>query len=63
MEFTMIQKEIQLQSRGWVPTFHDITIDIHKMVQVPLTIPDSSTIFMTSVEMSWKVGIQPRDCS
>ncbi len=26
MEFKMIQKEIQLQSRGWIPTFHDISI-------------------------------------
>ena len=33
MEFTMIQKEIQLQSRGWVPTFHDISIDVHKIVE------------------------------
>ena len=33
MEFTMIQKEIQLQSRGWIPTFHDITIDVHKLVE------------------------------
>ena len=33
MEFTMIQKEIQLQSRGWIPTFHDISIDVHKIVE------------------------------
>ena len=32
MEFTMIQKEIQLQSRGWVPTFHDISTDVMKIV-------------------------------
>ena len=32
MEFKMIQKEIQLQSRGWIPTFHDITADVHKIV-------------------------------
>ena len=29
MEFTLIKKEIQLQSRGWIPTFHDISIDVH----------------------------------
>ena len=28
MEFTMIQKEIQLQSRGWIPTFHDISREV-----------------------------------
>ena len=33
MEFTMIQKEIQLQSRGWVPTFHDISTDVMKIVE------------------------------
>ena len=33
MEFKMIQKEIQLQSRGWIPTFHDISIDVHKIVE------------------------------
>ena len=32
MEFKMVQKEIQLQSRGWIPTFHDITADVHKIV-------------------------------
>ena len=29
----MIQKEIQLQSRGWIPTFHDITFDVHKIAE------------------------------
>ena len=32
MELKMIQKEIQLQSRGWIPTIHDITADVHKIV-------------------------------
>ena len=33
MEFKVVQKEIQLQSRGWIPTFHDISIDVHKIVE------------------------------
>ena len=33
MDFKVIQKEIQLQSRGWIPTFHDISIDVHKIVE------------------------------
>ena len=33
MDFKVVQKEIELQSRGWIPTFHDISIDIHKIVE------------------------------
>jgi len=33
MEFKLYQKEIELQSRGWVPTFHDITTDILNIVK------------------------------
>lgn len=25
MEFRVVQKEIELESRGWIPTFHDIS--------------------------------------
>ena len=25
MEFKVYQKELELQSRGWIPTFHDVT--------------------------------------
>ena len=32
MEFKVFQKEIELQSRGWIPTFHDVTSDILKIV-------------------------------
>ena len=32
MDFKVVQKEIELQSRGWIPTFHDITADVHKIV-------------------------------
>ena len=33
MEFKVFQKEIELQSRGWIPTFHDVTSDILKIVE------------------------------
>ncbi len=33
MEFKMVQREIELQSRGWVPTFHDISTDIMNIVK------------------------------
>ena len=28
MEFKVVQKEIELQSRGWIPTFHDISKEV-----------------------------------
>ena len=33
MEFKIVQKEIELQSRGWIPTFHDISTDVMKIVE------------------------------
>ncbi len=32
MEFKIYQKELELQSRGWIPTFHDIRKEILEMV-------------------------------
>ena len=32
MEFKVVQKEIQLQSRGWIPTFHDISKEVKEIV-------------------------------
>ena len=32
MEFKVYQKELELQSRGWIPTFHDIRKEILEMV-------------------------------
>ena len=32
MEFKVVQKEIELQSRGWIPTFHDISKEIMEIV-------------------------------
>jgi secondary thiamine-phosphate synthase enzyme len=33
MEFKVVQKEIMLQSRGWIPTFHDISKEIVEIVK------------------------------
>ena len=33
MEFKVYQKEIELQSRGWIPTFHDIRKEILDIVE------------------------------
>ena len=32
MEFKVFQKEIELQSRGWIPTFHDISKEVQEIV-------------------------------
>ena len=32
MEFKVIQKELELQSRGWIPTFHDVTKEVLDIV-------------------------------
>ena len=32
MEFKIYQKELELQSRGWIPTFHDIRKEVLEMV-------------------------------
>jgi thiamine phosphate synthase YjbQ (UPF0047 family) len=33
MNFKIVQKEIELLSRGWIPTFHDISKEIMEIVQ------------------------------
>lgn len=33
MEFIVSQKEIELQSRGWIPTFHDVTKEVVEIVK------------------------------
>ena len=33
MDVKIIQKELHVQSRGWVPTFHDLSTDIMKIVE------------------------------
>lgn len=32
MEFIVFQKELELQSRGWIPTFHDVTKEVGEIV-------------------------------
>ena len=32
MEFKVYQKELELQSRGWIPTFHDVSKEIREIV-------------------------------
>jgi secondary thiamine-phosphate synthase enzyme len=32
MDFKVVQKEIELQSRGWIPTFHDISKEVIEIV-------------------------------
>ena len=31
MEFIVFQKELELQSRGWIPTFHDVSKEIREI--------------------------------
>ena len=33
MEFKIFQKELELQSRGWVPTFHDVSKEVIEIVK------------------------------
>ncbi len=33
MEFKVYQKELELQFRGWVPTFHDVSKEIMEIVK------------------------------
>ena len=33
MDFKGVQKEIELQSRGWIPTFHDISKEVKEIVE------------------------------
>ncbi len=32
MDFKVFQKELELQSRGWIPTFHDISKEVNEIV-------------------------------
>ncbi len=32
MEFKVFQKELELQSRGWIPTFHDVSKEVREIV-------------------------------
>ena len=32
MEFKVVQKELELKSRGWIPTFHDVSNEVMEIV-------------------------------
>lgn len=32
MEFKVVQKELELKSRGWIPTFHDVSKEVMEIV-------------------------------
>ena len=36
MEFKVYQKELELQSRGWIPTFHDISKESCRSLRIPV---------------------------
>ena len=44
MGFKIVQKEIQVQSRGWIPTFHDISTDVMKIVEESGVVNGTCTI-------------------
>lgn len=33
MAFKVLQKELELQSRGWIPTFHDVSKEVREIVE------------------------------
>ena len=33
MDFKVYQKELELQSRGWIPTFHDVSKEVLEIVK------------------------------
>ena len=33
MEFKVVQKELEVQSRGWIPTFHDVSREVMEIVK------------------------------
>ena len=59
MEFKVYQKEIELQSRGWIPTFHDVTREVNEMVK--LSGVKNGTVCVASHHTTCSVMIQ--ECS
>ena len=59
MDFKVVQKEIELQSRGWIPTFHDISTDVMKIVEESGII--NGTVSIVSHHTTCSVMIQ--ECS
>ena len=59
MEFMVVQKELELQSRGWVPTFHDVTKQVCEIVAA--TGVKNGTCCITSHHTTCSVMVQ--ECS
>ena len=56
MEFKVYQKELELQSRGWIPTFHDISKEIMEIVKESGVI--NGTVSIVSHHTTCSVMIQ-----
>ncbi len=59
MEFKLFQKEIELQSRGWVPTFHDVSKEIIEIVKASGI--KNGTVIIASHHTTCSVMVQ--ECS
>ena len=59
MEFKAYQKELELQSRGWIPTFHDVSKEVIEIVQASGV--KNGTVCIASHHTTCSVMIQ--ECS
>jgi len=59
MEFKVFQKELELQSRGWIPTFHDITKEVKEIVAASGVL--NGTVSVVSHHTTCSVMVQ--ECS
>ena len=59
MEFKVYQKELELQSRGWIPTFHDVSKEIMEIVKASGV--KNGTVCVASHHTTCSVMIQ--ECS
>ncbi len=59
MELKIFQKELELQSRGWVPTFHDVSKEVIEIVKASGVI--NGTVTLASHHTTCSVIIQ--ECS
>ena len=59
MEFKVFQKELELQSRGWIPTFHDVTKEVNEIVKASGIL--NGTVCIASHHTTCSVMIQ--ECS
>ena len=59
MEFKVYQKELELQSRGWIPTFHDVSKEVIEIVKASGI--KNGTVCLASHHTTCSVMIQ--ECS